>query len=278
VVSGYEKIDKLFKMHKIERGKATLSEVNGKVEKVTSRAGGKDVVIGGRDHFIEKDLWDSKLVRVGGKVKKGDILSKGLVQPKELVKLKGMLAAQDYVSGQIQEAYESQGVPLKRRAVETVIRSIGNTTKITDPGDSDFLYGEVAPWTVVEHYNEQSLGKIPTKDSLGHLLREAIGGLKIGEVITERAKTVIEREGKSSVEVGPKPIRHKEFLAGIQRVPVLRNDWMAQMGYRDIADALVGGAATLSESDLHGYSPVPAFAYGAEFGVQPIGKKGTGVY
>jgi DNA-directed RNA polymerase subunit beta' len=278
VVSGYEKIDKLFKMHKIERGKATLSEVNGKVEKVTSRAGGKDVVIGGKDHFIERDLWDSKLVRVGGKVKKGDIISKGLVQPKELVKLKGMLEAQDYVSGQIQEAYESQGVPVKRRAVETVIRSIGNTTKITDPGDSDFLYGEVAPWTVVEDYNEKSLGKIPTKDSLGHLLREAIGGLKIGEVITERSKTIIEKEGKSSVEVGPKPIRHKEFLAGIQRVPVLRNDWMAQMGYRDIADALVGGAATLSESDLHGYSPVPAFAYGAEFGVQPIGKKGTGVY
>jgi DNA-directed RNA polymerase subunit beta' len=278
VVSGYEKIDKLFKMHKIVSGKAALSEVNGKVESIEDKTGGKSVVIGGKTHFIEKNLWDSKKVRIGGRVSKGDILSRGLVQPKELVKLRGMLEAQNYVAGQIQDAYEGQGVTLKRRAVETVIRSVGNTTKISDPGDSDYLYGEVAPWTAVNDFNDKVLGKMPVSKALGHAIKESIAGLKPGDIIDEKATVMLGRAGRDSVEVGNKPIRHEAFLSGIQRIPVLRDDWMGQMGYRDIADALVGGAATLSESDLHGYSPVPAFAYGAEFGVAPIGKKGTGVY
>lgn len=278
VVSGYEKIDKLFKMYKIEKGGAALAKVNGKVEKIENLTGGKKVFIGGKEHFIEEDLWDKGKLKKGSKVKKGDILSKGLVQPKELVKLKGMLEAQNYLSEQIQEAYEGQGVPLKRRAVETVIRSVGNTTKVTDPGSSNFLYGDVAPWTVVNDFNDKSLGKISVKDIVGHVIREDVAGVKSGEIISERDRTIIERAGKSTVEVGPKPIKHAPFLAGIERVPVLRNDWMAQMGYREIASALVGGAATLSESDLHGYSPVPAFAYGAEFGIKPLGSKNEGVY
>jgi DNA-directed RNA polymerase subunit beta' len=280
VISGYEKIDKMFKMHKIERGKATLAEKDGKVEKVTDAAGGggRVVTISGKDHFIEQGLWDSGKVRVGSSIKKGDILSKGLVQPKELVKLKGMVEAQDYVAGQIQDAYEGQGVPVKRRAVETVMRSVGNTTKVLDPGESNFIYGDVAPWTVVNDFNRTSVGKMSVKDVVGHTLLEDVDGIKKGEVITERGKTVLERSGKSKVEVGPKPIKHAPFFAGMQRVPMLRDDWMAQMGYREIAKALVQGATQVKESDLHNYSPVPAFAYGAEFGVEPIGKKGDGVY
>ena len=257
VVTGYEKIDKMFKMHKIERGKATLAEKDGKVEKVSDAAGGggKNVIIGGKEHFVEQGLWDSTKIRVGAKIKKGDILSRGLVQPKELVKLRGMLDAQDYVSGQIQDAYEGQGIPLKRRAVETVIRSIGNTTKVLDPGESNFIYGDVAPWTVVNDFNQISIGKKPVAEVVGHTLMEDVSGVKKGSVISERDKTVLERAGKSSVEVGNKPIKHAPFLAGMQRVPLLREDWMAQMGYREIAKALIQGAGQVQESDLHGYSP-----------------------
>jgi len=278
VVTGYDKIDKLFTMHKIERGKATLAEKSGKIEKVEDKKGGKDVYIGGKPHFVEGDMWDSAKARVGASVNKGDILSKGLVQPKELVKLKGMLEAQDYVSGQIQEAYEGQGVPIRRRAVETVMRAVGNTTKVIDPGDSEFLPGDIAPWTVVQDFNNRSLGKMPLSEALGHKLLEDVAGAKKGDVIDDRVKTILERSGKSSVEVGPKPIEDAPFLAGIERVPMLREDWMSQMGYREIKDALIQGATKMQESDIHGYAPIPAFAYGAEFGVEPIGKKGEGVY
>jgi hypothetical protein len=159
------------------------------------------------------------------------------------------------------------------------MRSVGNTTKIVDPGDSAFIHGDVAPYTVVEDFNRQSLGTKPLEESIGHALFEDVPGVKKGAVISERVQKVLERLGKDKVEVGPKPIVHKPFLKGVERIPMLRDDWMSQMGYRDIAKALVEGATKVKESDLHNFAPVPAFAYGAEFGDAPGGlSKTEGVY
>ena len=203
----------------------------------------------------------------------------GIAQPDELAQLKGMLPAQEYIADQVQDAYQKQGVPIKRRAIETVVRSVGNTTRILDPGDSEFLPGDVAPWTVVQDFNSKKLGKKPIEEAVGHQLQEEVPGVKKGTVINSRVKKILERAGMTKVEVGPKPIVDEPFLKGIQRVPMLRDDWMSQMGYRNLKDAIVQGSHRLAESDIHGYAPIPAFAYGAEFGEAPEGKsKKEGVY
>jgi DNA-directed RNA polymerase subunit beta' len=286
VVSGYRKIDALLQMQQIKKGKATLARRDGKVTKIedSDSGSGKNVYIGddAKPHFVERDLWDegNTKIRVGSNVDKGDILSGGLVQPQELVKLKGMLNAQDYISGEIQSAFHGQGVPIKRKLVETVIRSVGNTTKVgKDPGDSGFLPGDVVPWTVAEAYNNTPIGELAVVDAVGHKLLEDIPGTTHGEIITDHVKSVLQRLGKSKVTVGPKAIDHEPYLAGLKRVPLLRDDWMAQMGYNHIADAMVGGAAVGATTDIHDYSPVPAFAYGAEFGQAPNNaSKKKGVY
>jgi DNA-directed RNA polymerase subunit beta' len=280
VITGYDKIDKLLKMPTIKRGKATLAQTDGQVESIRNAAGGtgKNVKIGKETHFVPNELWDAR-IRTGQKVARGDILSLGLAQPDELAQLKGMLPAQEYIADQVQDAYQKQGVPIKRRAIETVVRSVGNTTRVLDPGDSEFLPGDIAPWTVVQDFNSQKLGKKPLEEAVGHQLQEDVPGTKKGTVINDRVKRILERAGMTKVEVGPKPIVDEPFLKGIQRVPMLRDDWMSQMGYRNLKDAIVQGSHRLAESDIHGYAPVPAFAYGAEFGEAPEGKsKKEGVY
>jgi DNA-directed RNA polymerase subunit beta' len=281
IISGYDKIDKLLKMPEIKAGKAVLAKTSGRIESIADAVGqtGKDVKVGGVPHFISNDLWDPDKARVGMAVEKGDILSLGVVQPDELADLKGMRAAQEYISDEIQSAYKKEGIGLKRRVVETVLRAVGNTTKVIDPGDSAFLPGDVAPWTVVEDHNSKSLGKKLLGDAEGMSLQEDVAGLTKGTVIDERVRKLLEKTGVTKVEVGPKPIAHKPFLKGIQRIPMLRDDWMSQMGYRELQKAIVEGAATTSETDIHGYAPIPAFAYGAEFGQEPTGKSvREGVY
>ena len=76
----------------------------------------------------------------------------------------------------------------------------------------------------------------------------------------------LERLGKREVLVGPKPIVHRPMLRGITKIPLMRDDWMARLGYHHIKDSIVRGAHQGQESDIHDYSPIPAFAYGAEFG------------
>lgn len=218
-------------------------------------------------------------MRVGAEKKKGDILSDGVAQPNELADLKGMRNAQEYIADEIQSAYKSQGVDLKRRAIETVVRAVGNTTKILDPGGSEFLHGDVAPWTVVEDFNNQKLGKKSLRDAHGMTLQEDVPGISRGTVIDDRVQRLLEKTGLTRVETGPLPILHRPFLKGIQQIPMLRDDWMSQMGYRELKDAIVEGAARGAETDFHGYSPIPGFAYGAEFGEDPKGRSKTeGVY
>jgi DNA-directed RNA polymerase subunit beta' len=288
-ISGYAKIDKLFKMHRLRRDEAVLAQGKGSVESVNKTAGGTgfDLVIkydktedgDSGKHFIPQHLWKPGRYKVGSKVERGDIMSKGIAHPDDLTKLKGMLPAQEYMVDQIVEAYGGQNVHLKRRTVENVIRSVGNTTKILDPGDSEFIFGDVAPYTVVQDYNERKLGKLPVGEAEGHRLQEKIPGVKKDSIVDDKVLAILNRLGKRKVEVGPKPIIHEPFMKGLNRIPVLRKDWMSQMGYRYIKDAIIEGATTGQESDLHDFAPVPAFAYGAEFGEAKGGRsKKEGVY
>jgi hypothetical protein len=266
VITGYERIDKLLKMPRVLAGKATLAETSGQVEKIEPAAGGvgHNVWIEGRKHFVPNQLFDATRLRVGTRVDKGDAISAGIIKPQELQRLKGMLPALGYIADQIQDAYKDQRVDLKRRAIETVLRSVGNTTRIIDPGDSDFLPGDMAPHTVVEALNRRTLGKAVVKDAVGKVLREEVAHLAPGTPITEDIVKALERHGKHEVVVGPRPIAHEPELHGITRIPLLRSDWMAQLGYNHLRRAIVQGAGAGKESDLHDYSPIPAFAYGAE--------------
>jgi len=278
-ISGYAKIDKLFKMYKVKQGKAMLAPAAGRVQRIEKDPDGRgrNVFIDGavdkkgnpKPVFIPEPEWNSSRIRTGSVVTKGQILSDGIVEPKELVELtKDLPTALSYISGEIQDAYDKQGAPIKRRNIETVLRSIGNTTKILDPGGSSYLRNELAPWTEVRSFNEQSLGKMSVDDVVGHILKEDIPGAKKGRIIDERTKTLIQRAGKSEVEVGPRPIIDLPELHGIERVPMLRKDWMSQLGYRKLVESLVRGATEGEESDIHGYAPVPSFVYGAEFGAE----------
>ena len=279
VISGFDKIDKIFKMPAKMPSEATMTTVDGKVSRVEPATGGTgyNVFVADKDHhehkhFIDKDVHNTDMAHVGKVVEKGDPLSDGIMHPKKLVALKGMMPAQNYMVDEIVEAFRKQGVPLKRRILETVIRSVGNTTRVASPGSSDFLRGDVIPYTVAEHFNASSLGKKTPQNAIGHVLREDVDGAKTGTVIDEPLARTLERHGKHEVEVGPKPIIHVPFLTNLSKVPLFRKDWMSQLGYQHLTEAIVQGAGNAHESDLHGYSPIPAFAYGAEM---EHGPKGT---
>jgi len=59
---------------------------------------------------------------------------------------------------------------------------------------------------------------------------------------------------------------HSPYIKGIDQLPATRQDWLAQMGARYLKNAVINGASQGWMSDVKGYHPIPAYAYGAEFG------------
>jgi DNA-directed RNA polymerase subunit beta' len=269
-LTGYEKIDKLIRMPKTIVGKATLAGRDGKVSGIEDApAGGKNIFIGEDKYFVSPG--NPLKVKVGSKVSRGDPLSGGLIQPRELVDLKGMLPAQQYLIDELTGAYRDTGVNLKRKNVETVIRSLTDTTQVLDGGDSPYLYGDIIPFSMAESFNESAQGKMSLQEAFGKPLFKDHGTVKKGTKVSKRVSKILESLGYNEVAVGPEPIMHKPFVDGVKQLPMLSKDWMSQMGYGHLVRGIQQGAGEAWSSDIHGYSPIPAFAYGAEFGT---GRKG----
>jgi hypothetical protein len=53
--------------------------------------------------------------------------------------------------------------------------------------------------------------------------------------------------------------------------PRMHSDWLARMAHQGLKTTMQQAAQTGEKSNLHGTHPVPAYTYGAEFG---MGEKG----
>ena len=81
-------------------------------------------------------------VQVGDLVHKGQHLTDGGADPHEVLEILGPSAVQDYLIAEIQKVYRLQGVTINDKHIEVIISQMLKKVRITDPGDSDFFWGE----------------------------------------------------------------------------------------------------------------------------------------
>jgi len=92
------------------------------------------------EHFIP--LTKHLIVQKGDSVVKGQQLTEGLVVPQEILDICGVRELQKYLVNQVQEVYRLQGVDINDKHIEIIVRQMLQKVRITDPGDTTFLYGE----------------------------------------------------------------------------------------------------------------------------------------
>ena len=73
-----------------------------------------------------------------------------------------------------------------------------------------------------------------------------------------------------------KPVKFTPILRGVTQTPLdMQEDWMARLQYQKLKDTIVDGALRGWSSNIHGLHPIPALAYGSEFGQPEKGTPGT---
>lgn len=79
-------------------------------------------------------------------------------------------------------------------------------------------------------------------------------------------RTVVEEHNRN-LPHGHKPVEHTPILRGAQQMALDQHeDWMARLNFQRLRDTILEGTAKGWRSNLHGTSPIPAYAHGAEFG------------
>ena len=83
------------------------------------------------------------VVYEGDRVKEGEALSDGAVNPHDILKVKGPKEVQEYLVNEIQQVYRLQGVTINDKHIEIIVRQMLSNVRIMDSGDSKYLNGEI---------------------------------------------------------------------------------------------------------------------------------------
>lgn len=111
-----------------------------------------------REYVIPQGF--SLQVEDGQEVSAGDVLTEGSLDLLALYKYKGRDAVQRYLSKEIQAIYSSQGQKLNNKHIEIIVRQMFSRARIIDPGDTDFLPGEIVEKaSVMQAHAELEKGK-----------------------------------------------------------------------------------------------------------------------
>ncbi len=142
ITQGLPRVEELFEARN-PKGKATIAEINGKVESIEEQNGKHKIVIANdvevRDHITNYNM--KVRVNVGDTVQAGDKLTEGAISPKELLAVTDPITAQEYILKEIQMVYKLQGVDISDKHIEIIVSRMINKVRIIDAGDTDFVEG-----------------------------------------------------------------------------------------------------------------------------------------
>ena len=264
-VRGMEGLKQMMEIPKSFINKATLATSEGKIDLVErAPQGGFNIHAAAQKYYIPPGL--SPIVREGQNVSPGDALSDGIPKPDEVVQFKGLGAGRKYMVERLNDIYRDRGIDLDRRHLEILARSHLNHVRIEEDPESRFHPGEIVNYSTLLKSLADDVKEVPVKEAPGNVLAKGTLHHMAGTPVTqEMVKELVSNKIKNVI-VSSSPPKISFFMRPLSRNPLLNPDWMARLGHRYLKETILEGAHTGQVSDIHGTHPVPAYAYGREFG------------
>ena len=98
-------------------------------------------------------------VHEGDRVRAGDRLTEGPVNPHDILRINGPRAVQEYLLNEVQEVYRLQGVKINDKHIGVIVKQMLQKLRIMDPGETEFLEGEHADKNVFRDENARIVRK-----------------------------------------------------------------------------------------------------------------------
>jgi DNA-directed RNA polymerase subunit beta' len=145
ITGGLPRVAELFEARK-PKDACEIARIDGTVEIGGLVRGKRRVIVTDQktgqqeEHLIPRSK--HILLFNGDHVGKGDQITDGPVVPHDLLEILGPQALREHLVNEVQEVYRAQGVEINDKHVEIIIRQMLRKVKITDPGDTEFLWGD----------------------------------------------------------------------------------------------------------------------------------------
>jgi DNA-directed RNA polymerase subunit beta' len=157
ITGGLPRVAELFEARK-PKEQAVISEIDGVVKFGGFQKGARKVLVVAddgeeREYLIPRGK--HVYVHEGDRVRAGEPLMDGAVNPHDILDVLGPKAVQRYLVNEVQEVYRLQGVTINDKHIEAIVRQMMRRLVIEDPGDTDLLVGEQVAKELLTEKNDE---------------------------------------------------------------------------------------------------------------------------
>ncbi len=142
ITQGLPRIQELFEARN-PKAKSIISEIEGEVTNLIDNAGRMEIVIT-NDLETRSYLapYGAKIrVSVGDHINIGDKITKGSIDPKELLLVADVEAVENYIIKEVQKVYRIQGIEISDKHIEIIVKQMLRKMKVVEGGNTGCLPG-----------------------------------------------------------------------------------------------------------------------------------------
>ncbi|MFC4427959.1 DNA-directed RNA polymerase subunit beta' [Deinococcus navajonensis] len=168
ITMGLPRVIELFEARK-PKVPALIADTTGTIhiteeeERYLIKVEADDAQYSGKLHKVSRATRLLPEIKDGARVEAGQQLTRGAVNPHDLLEHKDNESAQKYLVDEVQRVYRSQGVKVHDKHIEVIIRQMLRYVEIVDGGDTDLLEGQtVERWEVDQANSALQEGQTPS--------------------------------------------------------------------------------------------------------------------
>jgi len=242
--------------------KATISETNGEVTHIeTTSLGDAKVHVSGKEYFIPNS--QDVIVGEGHKVKIGQPLSTGTVNPRELVALRGLGEGRRYMSNKLSEIY---GGGMDPRHFDLIAKNLIKYVKVRDAGETGYMPGQVVSVNHIQDELQKDQELLPIERAAGKQLARPVLELTPGTVLDANHLQYLNKHGVTDVHTSRSGLVVDPLVPGIKTVKLNDTNWISRLAFKQIGKTLSEAAATGMESAATSTDPIAPYILGGAFG------------
>jgi DNA-directed RNA polymerase subunit beta' len=158
ITGGLPRVAELFEARR-PKETAERAKIDGKISIEGPIRGKKKVVVTDprtgekEEHLIPHNK--HLIVQPDEFVIRGQFLTEGAADPHETLEIMGEDAVHEYLLTEIQKVYKAQSVSILDKHIEVILAQMLRKVRITDPGDSEFFWGEQIDRFTFQRENER---------------------------------------------------------------------------------------------------------------------------
>ncbi len=240
ITHGLPRVEEIFEA-RVPKGKAPLVSDDGVVTKIenkdtfilikvkSEKSSKKKNKVNEKDYLVSKKA--KLLVKEGDVVKRGDKLVEGPMDLREVLAYRGIDELRNYIIKEIQKVYFPVGSVINDRYIEVIVRQMFSRVQIKDPGDSDFIEGQIVDKSTFLKVNEE-IKKLKGKPAKA--IQKVIGIKKVA-LTTESFLSAASFQETSRVLVEAATEGKIDYLRGLKENVIIGKLIPAGTGLKDLS-------------------------------------------